>query len=217
MHILIVEDDVDLGRGLLTALKPEGFSAVWLRRLADLPAQDEAAFDCALVDLTLPDGDGLSLLRRWRTSGRGLPVIVITARSTLEDRLAGLDGGADDFMVKPFAMPELVARIRAVTRRYAQQASALWRIGELEIEPQAHLARLGGVAVELSPREFRLLVELARDPGTVVSKTVLGQRLEPLGDPLDAPTIEVHVSNLRRKIGAGLVRTVRGVGYQLVA
>ena len=167
--------------------------------------------------MTLPDGDGLSLLRRWRTSGRGLPVIVITARSTLEDRLAGLDGGADDFIVKPFAMPELVARIRAVTRRYAQQASALWRIGELEIEPQAHLARLGGVAVELSPREFRLLVELARDPGTVVSKTVLGQRLEPLGDPLDAPTIEVHISNLRRKIGAALIRTVRGVGYQLVA
>jgi len=217
MHVLIIEDDVDLGRALLAALNAEGFTGIWVRRLADVPLPDDAAIDCVLLDLTLPDGTGLDLLRRWRERRAQVPVIVITARSALEDRLAGLDSGADDFVVKPFAMPELVARIRAVTRRSAQQASQTWRIGALTLEPRAHLAWLDGEALELSPREFRLLLELAREPGAVVSKTLLGQRLEPLGDPLDASTIEVHLSNLRRKIGAARIHTVRGVGYRLVA
>lgn len=216
MHVLVIEDDVDLGRALLAALKLEGFTCLWVRRLADAPPPDAAAIDCVLLDLALPDGTGLDLLRRWRERRAQVPVIVITARSALEDRLAGLDSGADDFVVKPFAMPELVARIRAVTRRSAQQASQTWRIGELTIEPRAHLAWLDGEALDLSLREFRLLLELAREPGAVVSKTLLGQRLEPLGEPLDASTIEVHLSNLRRKIGAPRIHTVRGVGYRLV-
>lgn len=217
MHVLIIEDDVDLGRALLASLKLEGFSGLWVRRLADAPQPGAEAPDCVLLDLTLPDGEGLDLLRRWRSGNANVPVIVITARSALEDRLAGLDSGADDFILKPFAMQELVARIWAVTRRYAQQASQTWRIGDLMLEPRAHLAWLDGEALDLSMREFNLLVELAREPGAVVSKSLLGQRLEPLGDPLDAPTIEVHLSNLRRKIGAERIRTVRGVGYQLVA
>lgn len=217
MHILIVEDDVDLGRALLAALKLEGFSGRWLRRLADAPAPQDEAADCVLLDLALPDGAGLELLRRWRARGERAPVILITARSALEDRLAGLDGGADDYIVKPFAMQELVARIRAVTRRCAQQASQTWTVGELTLEPRAHRAWLGDTALELSPREFRLLLELAREPGAVVSKSLLGRRLEPLGEPLDASTIEVHLSNLRRKIGAQRIHTVRGVGYRLVA
>lgn len=218
MHILIIEDDLDLGFALQQALKAEGFSSEWRRRLADTPRlTQEHGYDCALLDIALPDGCGLDLLARWRRTGVTLPVIMITARSALDDRLAGLDGGADDFIIKPFATAELVSRMRAVLRRYAQQASDLWSIGELQIEPRGYRARLDGVALELSPREFRLLLELAREPGSVVPKGSLAQRLEPLGDALDFSALEVHVSNLRRKIGPDRIRTVRGVGYMLAA
>lgn len=218
MHLLIIEDDLDLGRALQQALKAEGISTEWLRRCADAPRSFEgSAFDCVLLDLTLPDGTGLDLLKRWRRSGVTLPVIVITARTALEDRLAGLDGGADDFVIKPFATPELVSRVRAVLRRASQQASEVWAIGRLAIEPRRHVARLDGTELDLSPREFNLLLELAREPGAVVAKSQIAQRLDPLGDPLDYGAIEVHVSNLRRKIGAPLIRTVRGVGYLLEA
>jgi len=216
MHLLIIEDDLDLGRALQQALKAEGFSSEWLRRAADAPrAAAEAGFDAILLDLGLPDGSGLDLLGRWRRDGLTLPIIVITARSALEDRLAGLDGGADDFLQKPFATAELVSRLRAVLRRSAQQASEVWSFGELRIEPRGYRARLGDQPLELSPREFRLLLELAREPGKVVAKGSLSQRLEPLGEPVDFGAIEVHVSNLRRKIGAQRIRTVRGVGYML--
>jgi len=217
MHVLLIEDDLDLGRALQAALRAEGFSSEWLRRAADAPPRpDDGVFACVLLDLTLPDGDGLALLARWRRQGSALPIIVITARSTLEDRLVGLDGGADDFIVKPFATAELVSRIRAVTRRSARQASEVWRFGALEIEPRGHVARLDGAALDLSPREFRLLAELAREPGVVVPKGQLAQRLEPLGDAIEFSALEVHLSNLRRKIGADRIRTVRGVGYLFV-
>ncbi|MES3024353.1 MAG: response regulator transcription factor [Pseudomonadota bacterium] len=218
MHILIIEDDLDLGFALQQSLKAEGISSEWLRRLADAPqVAADLAYDCALLDISLPDGSGLDQLARWRRAGVALPIIMITARSALDDRLAGLDGGADDFIIKPFATAELVSRLRAVLRRYAQQASELWTIGELQIEPRGYKARLGGVALELSPREFHLLLELAREPGVVVLKGALAQRLEPLGEALDFSALEVHVSNLRRKIGAQRIRTVRGVGYMLAA
>ncbi|PWF42424.1 response regulator [Massilia glaciei] len=216
MHILIIEDDLDLGFALQQSLKAEGISSEWLRRLADAPrVAADLAYDCALLDISLPDGSGLELLARWRRAGVTLPVIMITARSALDDRLAGLDGGADDFIIKPFATAELVSRLRAVLRRYAQQASGMWNIGDLQIEPRGYKVRLGGVALELSPREFHLMLELAREPGVVVLKGVLAQRLEPLGEALDFSALEVHVSNLRRKIGAQRIRTVRGVGYML--
>ncbi|WP_219213408.1 response regulator [Variovorax boronicumulans] len=218
MHLLLIEDDLDLGRALQAALKVDGLSSEWLRRAADVPQRlDPAAFDCVLLDLTLPDGSGYDLLKRWREAGCTLPVIVITARSAVEDRLAGLDGGADDFVIKPFATVELISRIRAVLRRSARQASETWHFGALSIEPRSHRAQLNGAPLELSPREFSLLRELAREPGAVVAKGVLAQKLEPLGEPLDFAAIEVHVSNLRRKIGAARVHTVRGVGYMLVA
>ena len=218
MHILLIEDDLDLGRALQSALKVEGLTSEWLRRTVDAPATvDATTIDCVLLDLTLPDGSGFDLLARWRAQGEQVPIIVITARSAVEDRLAGLDGGADDFVVKPFATAELLSRIRAVLRRSARQASERWVLGELVIEPRRHAVQRGGAALDLSPREFQLLLELAREPGVVVSKSVLSQRLDPLGEPVDFAAIEVHVSNLRRKIGAELIRTVRGVGYLLQA
>ena len=216
MHILLIEDDLDLGRALQAALKVEGLTSEWLRRAVDAPAAiDATTVDCVLLDLTLPDGSGFDLLTYWRAQGAQVPIIVITARSAVEDRLAGLDGGADDFVIKPFATAELMSRIRAVLRRSARQASERWAMGELVIEPRRHSAQRDGEALDLSPREFQLLLELAREPGVVVSKSVLSQRLDPLGEPVDFGAIEVHVSNLRRKIGAELIRTVRGVGYLL--
>jgi len=211
MHLLLIEDDLDLGRALSQALRSEGFSIEWLRRLRDAQhALDDARADCVLLDVNLPDGSGLALLAQWRRQGVAVPVIMITA---LEDRLSGLDGGADDYIVKPFATSELVSRIHAVRRRYAQQASEVWTFGTLAIEPRNHCARLAGAELELSPREFDLLMELAREPGRVVPKAELAQRLEPLGEPVNFSAIEVHLSNLRRKIGAERIRTVRGVGY----
>lgn len=217
MHILIIEDDIDLGQAILAALRQAGMTALWVRTLREGAAALVEPPDCVLLDLSLPDGEGLSLLRTWRARQATVPVIIMTARTALEERLAGLDGGADDFLVKPFALTELLSRLRAVGRRHARQASERWLFGALEIAPNAYQAWLHGEALTLSPREFALLAELARDPGRVVSKSLLGQRLDPLGDPLDASTIEVHLSNLRRKIGAERIRTVRGVGYQLMS
>lgn len=217
MHILMLEDDLDLGRALMKALSCEGLSCRWIRRMSDAPwsLQNESV-DCVLLDLSLPDGIGFELLGRWRRADAHVPIIIMTARSALEDKLTGLDGGADDFLVKPFATAELVSRIRAVVRRSAQQASEVWTFGELQIEPRGYVARLAGEPLDLSPREFRLLVELARQPGIVIPKGSLAQRLEPSGDPVDFAAVEVHLSNLRRKIGARRVRTVRGVGYMWV-
>lgn len=217
MHVLLVEDDMDLGRALLQGLKSEDITCEWVRRAADaLHSIESKSVDCALLDLSLPDGAGFDLLTRWRHAGVSAPIIIITAHSALEDRLAGLDGGADDFLVKPFATTELASRIRAVVRRSAQQAAEVWTVGELQIEPQRYVARLAGRALDLTPREFRLLVELSREPGAVMSKGDLSERLEPLGDPVDFGAIEVHLSNLRRKIGAQRIRTIRGVGYMLL-
>src|SRR5450830_817200 len=181
MHLLLIEDDLDLGRALQAALKLEGFSCEWLRRVADAPAVvDHAWVDCVLLDFSLP-------------------------------------GGADDFLVKPFAPAELISRIRAVLRRYARQASEVWTVGPLTLEPRAHVARLEGQPLELTPREFKLLLELAREPGAVVPKGFLAQRLEPLGEAIDFNALEVHVFNLRRKLGPERIHTVRGVGYLLKA
>lgn len=222
MHLLLIEDDLDLGRALLAALQLHGFSVEWWRRAADAPPRlDPQQADAVLLDLGLPDGNGLGLLARWRRQdgpGGGLvPILVITAQGALQDRLAGLDAGADDYLVKPFATEELISRLRAVLRRCAQQASEVWTLGELRIHPGARTAALGGEALDLSRREFQLLLELARSAGKVVPKSHIAQRLEPLGEPLNTAAIEMHVFNLRRKIGPGRIRTTRGVGYALIA
>jgi two-component system, OmpR family, response regulator QseB len=217
MHILMLEDDLDLGRTLLSALKLDGFTAEWVRRAGDAPPLElgDSAINLILLDLGLPDGEGMNLLMRWRKNGITIPIIVITARSGLDQKLEGLNGGADDFLVKPFAPAELVSRIRAVMRRYALQSTNIWRVGTLEIEPRAHQVRSNGADVSLSPREFNLLVELARNAHTIVPKGQLAQCVEPLGAAIDFASLEVHLSNLRRKIGSEKIRTIRGIGYQL--
>lgn len=216
MHILLIEDDLDLGNALQAALRAEGHSSEWLRRLCDAPLRlDEGSHDAVLLDQNLPDGDGRKLLTRWRRQGSQRPVIVITARAALDARLAGFDGGADDYVVKPFEMPELMARLRSVLRRSASQASDEWQLGTLRIEPRRHSVQLEGRELALSPREYQLLLELARERGGVVAKHALARRMEPLGEPMELGALEVHIANLRRKIGPERIVTLRGVGYSL--
>ena len=216
MHILLIEDDLDLGASLVRSLQQDGFTVQWLRRAHDAPLQlDDPGCSAVLLDLGLPDGSGMELLRRWRRAQPGAPVLVITARSALQDRLGGLDAGADDYLVKPFDIPELLARLRAVLRRTAAQSGEQWQFGALSVWPRKCLAQLGGQPLELTPREFQLLLALAQGGGDVVPKRTLAQRLEPLGDPMDTVALQVHISNLRRKIGAERVGTLRGVGYWL--
>ncbi len=216
MHILLIEDDLDLGASLVRALQQDGFTVQWLRRAHDAPLQlDDPGCSAVLLDLGLPDGSGMELLRRWRRAQAGAPVLVITARSALQDRLGGLDAGADDYLVKPFDIPELLARLRAVLRRTAAQSGEQWQFGALSVWPRKCQAQLGGQPLELTPREFQLLLALAQGGGDVVPKRTLAQRLEPLGDPMDTAALQVHISNLRRKIGVERVGTLRGVGYWL--
>lgn len=151
MHILLIEDDVDLGRALQAALQLEGHSSTWLSRAADAPLRLESeAPDAVLLDQSLPDGDGHRLLTRWRGQGSLLPILVITARTALTDRLAGFDGGADDYVLKPFEMPELMARLRSVLRRSASQASDCWQLGMLTIEPRRRRVQLGSQELALA-------------------------------------------------------------------
>src|SRR6185503_555149 len=165
MNILMIEDDLDLGRGLVATLKGQAIGCQWIRRAAQAPQSfAELDCDCVLLDLSLPDGEGHDLLARWRRNGETVPVVIMTARSSLEDKLTGLDGGADDFLVKPFVPAELISRLRAVVRRYAQQASETWLLGPLEIRPAAHSVRLNSQPVDLTPREYAILRELARSP-----------------------------------------------------
>ncbi len=216
MHLLLIEDDLDLGASLQQALRGAGFSSEWLRTAADARRFASAGgHDCVLLDLGLPDGHGLELLRQWRRAGLGTPLIIITASDALGERLAGLDEGADDFIVKPFVVDELISRVRAVTRRAAQQAASVWQLGGLALDVRQRLCHVDGVLVPLSQREFDILAVLARAGGGVVPKHRLAQALAPLAEPLDFNAIEVHVHNLRRKVGAARVKTVRGVGYLL--
>ncbi len=215
MHVLLLEDDLDLGQAIVSALRQDAVSVVWHRSAQALQGVDIESFDAVLLDLGLPQTDGMDLLRAWRCAGWTLPVMVVSARTALPERLAGLDGGADDYLAKPFAMAELLSRLRALQRRHLRQASERWQVGALVIAPREHCAWIDGEPVDLSAREFQLLEALARHPEAVVSKSALGRRLQPLGEPLEGSVIEVHMSNLRRKIGAHRIRTLRGVGYQL--
>lgn len=216
MHLLLIEDDLDLGAALQAALGTHGFTSEWVRHARDARARTrdpEVAYDCALLDLGLPDGQGLDLLRAWRGSELAMPVIVLTANDAVSSRVGGLDAGADDYVIKPVAPEELTARVRAVTRRAAGRASPRWRLGPIEVDVKRCEVRVDGSPVALSPKEFQIVALLARHAGDVVPKHRVARTLSPLGDPPEFATLEWHVHNLRRKLGAQSIRTVRGVGY----
>lgn len=218
MHLLLVEDDLELGTAMLHALVARGFTNEWVRtaRAAlELVDDVDSLFACAVLDLGLPDGEGLDVLKEWRRRGVRFPVILLTARDALQARVAGLDAGADDYVIKPVEPEELVSRIRAVTRRAGGHTSSLWSVGSLQIDLNLREVRQGGRPVELSRMEFDVVAELARHAGEVVSKHKLVRALAPLGEPMEFNALEVHIHHLRKKLGADSILTVRGVGYRI--
>ena len=213
MNVLLVEDDIDIGNGVRIALTDQGMTVVWVRRLSDaMTSLETAAHDIVLLDLGLPDGDGISLLQRLRRERQALPVLILTARDALSDKLLGLDAGADDYLVKPFALAELLSRLRALARRsYGYDGDTVEVRGLALHEPTLRVTS-GGKNVELSRSEFLLLSTLLKRADRVQTRRVLEEQVLP-GAVGDSNALEVHISNIRRKIGDGYIRTVRGVGY----
>ncbi len=216
MRLLLIEDDELLGEGLRDFLRGEGHTVEWACRLAHTNSYRSEPFDAWLVDWQLPDGSGLDWLRSQRHRGDTTPALILTARDLLADRLQGLDGGADDYLVKPFAPEELVARLRAVCRRSAGAADTRMRLGAVMVDLLGRCAWRGDERVELTGREWAVLEALTLRAGRIVAKGEL-ERLV-LGSAADLSSsnaLEVHISNLRRKLGRDLVETVRGLGYRV--
>jgi two-component system response regulator QseB len=216
-RVLIVEDDRLLGDALATGLRQVGHATDWFTNGSDADtALIGANFDAIVLDLGLPGSDGMVWLRRWRDRGLHLPVLVLTAREGIEQRIAGLDAGADDYLVKPISVDELAARLRALARRSAGHSGAVWQHGALEYDPASKRVRWRGEPVELTTRELALLEALMAQPQHVLSRSHLQEKLYDwsTSEP-ESNAIEVHIHHLRRKIDPGIVRTVRGVGYAL--
>ncbi len=220
MRILLIEDDPSLGQSLQSWLQMDGYAVDWLQR-GDQAAGALAmhAYQCVLLDRGLPGLDGDDVLRALRgaQAGQALPVIVITARDTLSDRVQGLDLGADDYLVKPFDLEELSARVRAVTRRSAGQAESVLRHGAVSLDPAAKRTTLEGAPVALTAREFAILQALMRRPTHILSRAQLEEALYGWGEEVESNAIEVHISNLRKKLGTGFIVTVRNQGYGLAS
>jgi len=214
MRILLVEDDKLLGDGVQAGLAQSGFNVDWVRDgVAGELALKTGEYAGVVLDLGLPRLSGLELLARLRRGGDKVPVLILTARDAMEDRVQGLDAGADDYVVKPFDLPELAARLRALVRRSRGEAAPTLRISGIELDPAARSVAFRGREIELSSREFALLQELMLNAGRVLSREQLAQRLYAWGEEIESNAIEVHVHHLRRKLAPELVRTVRGVGY----
>jgi len=214
VRVLLVEDDEMVGDSLRTALRRQGFAADWVRdgRAADAVLASER-FDAVLLDLGLPQRGGLEVLKALRARGDATPVIVLTARDALADKVAGLDAGADDYLVKPFELDELLARLRAVGRRAAGRASSALQVLDLRLDPGTHEVSRGGRPLLLSAREFAVLQALMERPGAIVSRAQLEDRLYGWGEELESNAISVYIHQLRKKLGDDLIHTVRGVGY----
>ena len=217
MRVLIAEDDPLIGDGLRVGLRQRGFVVDWVRdgQAAERELGSEA-YAAAVLDLGLPLKDGLAVLGAVRARGLTTPVLVLTARDAVPDRVRGLDLGADDYVVKPIDLDELAARLRALVRRSHGQPQECLHAGELVLDPAARTVTLAGTRVALAPREFDLLQALMLSAGRVLSREQLQQRLYSWGQEVESNAIEVHIHHLRRKLRPGLIETVRGVGYVLV-
>ncbi|MCL2657860.1 MAG: response regulator [Betaproteobacteria bacterium] len=217
MRVLLVEDDPMVGDAVRKGLMGAGFTVDWVRdgHAAELALEANQYAACVL-DLGLPRRDGMEVLHALRKRENALPVIVVTARDAVSDRIAGLNAGADDYLTKPFDLDELIARIRALMRRNAGRAQSLMQCGELTLDPEKREVRLAGETVPLSARELALLEILIAKPGAVLSREALEERLFGWGEEPASNALEVHLHNLRRKLGPERIRNVRGVGYKVV-
>jgi DNA-binding response OmpR family regulator len=218
MRILLVEDDPMIGKTLQQALQQDGYAVDWVTdgeagRVAIATAQ--GAYALVLLDLGLPRKGGLALLRELRREGNRVRVLVVTARDAVADRVEGLDAGADDYLTKPFSLDELTARMRALLRRDVAREDNVLRHGELALDTAAHTVTKGGRAIDVSAREFALLAALLERPGAALSKAQLEERIYRWGDEVESNAVEVHIHNLRKKLGSETIRTLRGVGYAL--
>lgn len=216
MHLLFVEDDPLVAHGVLAGLRLHGFTVHHADTAAAATAAMAAAsFDAAVLDLGLPDEDGLELLARWRARGQHLPVLVLTARDAVTDRVRGLKGGADDYLLKPFDLEELVARLHALLRRAAGRSTDRVVHGAVSFDPASGQAWLGDREVDLSRRERALLATLLQHPRQTLSAQQLRDRLYGIDQDVESNVVNVHIHHLRRKLGSGIVETVRGLGYRL--
>lgn len=214
MRLLLVEDDPALGDAIRVALKPEGYAVDWVRDgLSASHALADGTFDLAVLDLGLPGRDGLEVLRILRASGKPVPVLVLTARDSTADRIAGLDAGADDYLVKPFDVDELKARLRALLRRSFNRPNATIEFGGVSLDPATLQVTCRGTPVALHRKEFALLHQLLAHPGRVVTHDKLEEALYGWGEEVESNAVQVHIHHLRRKLYPELIRTVRGVGY----
>ena len=216
MRLLLIEDDPMIGRAVRHGLLGAGFAVDWVTdgRAAEL-ALGNGVYDLAILDLGLPRKDGMALLAALRAAGDAMPVLIASARDTVRDRIDGLEAGADDYVLKPFDLDELFARVRAVLRRHAGSATPTLRHGALELDPQRRTVTRDGEPVDLSAREFAVLEALMRRPGTVLSREKLEESVYGWGAEVGSNAIEVHLHHLRKKLGGALIQNVRGVGYRV--
>jgi two-component system response regulator QseB len=216
MRILLIEDDLMIGKAVQQGLADAGFTVDWVHdgRAAELALADEV-HDLALLDLGLPRKDGMAVLKELRGRGSARPGRVITARDAVGDRIAGHNAGADDYVLKPFDLDELVARVRALLRRHAGSASPVQTAGPITLDPLRREVTLRGEPVQLSAREFALLEALMRRPGAVLSREALEESIYGWHEGVASNAVEVHLHHLRKKLGADLIKNVRGVGYRL--
>jgi two-component system response regulator QseB len=216
MRVLLAEDDTMIAQGLQTALRQNGFAVDWMQDgRSAAGALQTSAFDVVLLDLGLPHRDGIEVLRELRKRGDPTPVIILTARDEIQDRIAGLDAGADDYIVKPFDLDEVTARIRSVLRRAAGRGDPSIQHGELRLDPVARTVERGGLPVSLSAHEFSVLEALLQRPGAVLSRSQIEDRLYGWDEQIGSNAVEVYIHGLRRKLGSDAIRTLRGVGYYI--
>jgi two-component system response regulator QseB len=216
MRLLLVEDDAMIGNSIRAGLRQDGYSVDWLRdgAAAELATQT-TTYDAILLDIGLPKKSGLELLAQWRKQNNAVPVLIITARDAVSDRIRGLDSGADDYLVKPFDFDELAARLRALLRRRGGRASPQLEHGALRLDPASHQVWLNEAEIKLSGREFAVLQALLENPGVPLSRAQLEDRLYGWEEEIGSNAVEVYIHALRRKLGNDWVRNVRGVGYML--
>ena len=216
MRVLLIEDDPMLGDAVRGHVASLGYGVDWVQRLGDArDALTTVVYELILLDLNLPDGSGLELLRGLRRQGSAVPVIILTARDQIAARIEGLNSGADDYLVKPFDLSELSARVAAVARRYAGSPNPLLRLGDAEIDLARRLVRVGGRSVDLTAREWAVLERLIRRPNAMVAKSDIEESLYEFGAEISSNAVEVYISRLRKKLGRDAITTLRGAGYKV--